>query len=233
MNHETAFLKKVITPDVSALLIPDPNPRHPRQPLQSITNIVAWMPYKNLSDDDTPSTVQVFKLRLWKQAYPDIFNDLTPSNENIGDKDMQKLLLHPYPGIIQDVIVNQGAERITLATSTTPRYWKYAWCGWIYITAEVMHDNALHYSQAVNLINRDLQQLEDFVNNAIHAVAVQRNGAEDLILAPVYTDGSGHPSFQTLDHTLITEGQLSRSERDAVLHTQWRTPIKRVAWDEV
>lgn len=234
MPYETAFFKKVVTPQLSALLIPDPNPIHPRSDVEPVTTIAAWHRKFNFSDHPAPKNPEDFLLTLWDPIFPGILRELDENAQSVQDLSpvlQEKLFNSPYPGFLRKLYMHEHGN-IRLTTTPFNDRFDSGWLGWIYITPKNMVIYNLNQEQALAAAEAELQKLEDYTNGEVYAVALQRPYEPDLLVGAIYSNGKGYPSEEELDEHLIERGDLSQDEQSAVLLTEWKKAVREVTWQQ-
>ena len=234
MSYETAFLKKAVTPDLSALLVLDRHAEHPRTDQTPITNLVAWSRRFNLSDEPGYKSPQHFRLHLWTEIFPDLLDDIEENVEDFDDLPdhiRDRINATPYPGFLQEVYMhNHGG--IKLSTEPFHDRWDSGWLGWIYINPDNMRAHDLDQDKALAMAKTDLQRLEQYTNREVYTIAIQRTAQPDLLLGSLYPAHGVVPDEKTLDDDLTGSGELSKEERDAVPTTGWKKAVRRTTWEQ-
>ena len=234
MSYEIAFLKKVVTPDLSALLVPDSHAEHPRSESDHITTLVAWSRTFNLSDEPGYKSPEHFRLHLWTEIFPDLLDDVEENVEDFDDLPdhiRDRINATPYPGFLQEVYMhNHGG--IKLSTEPFSDQWDSGWLGWIYINPDNMKKYNLNHDKALARAKAELQQLEGYSNGEVYTIAIQRTGELDLLLGSLYPAGRVIPDEKTLDDDLAGSGELSEKEKDAVPTTEWKKAVRRTTWEQ-
>ena len=231
MSYDLAFLKKIITPELSALLIIDTDPPHPREHSEPITTIAAWHRRFELSDEPKHRTPDEFQLHLWSQVIPDIQDHGAQRFSALPHRLRTTLNNQDYPGFLNSIyIYNHSA--IKLSTAPFNDTFDSGWVGWIYITPDGMKENGLDDERAMTIAKADLQELENYTNGQVYAIAMQRKGENDRVLGPIYTEDGGHPKENLLDEVLADSGELNKEERKALFTTEWKEAVRRITWEQ-
>ena len=225
------IMSKAIAPGILAVLKPDRSPPHPREDQDTISTIHTWFRNINLSDPGPRTTPESLLDDLAWEAHRGANNRPLPGDQATR-RQLRRYIHDTYPGVLKDlhIYVHSG---VLLSTSDFGPEPDAAQGGYVHVTPKAMLEHNLDRDRANLAIQRELRELQDYLNGAVYCLSVELDGETIDSVSGIYADSLNNPAagiWQTQD--LPCQNQLDQLLNSLMLPDDPKRPHdRRAQWD--
>ena len=190
-TNRTPLAVKTLEDGTTVRVYTDNRPDHPRRGT-SPPFIAAWHPRYPLADPECPTSHTEFLRSVYEEAFPS-----APQMRG-NNRDRAAFIKNTeYPGVLKKLYVREGGG-VQLRTADCSPFGQWEHVGYVYVPVDTIRSGAMSRETAEMFIDRDLRDLEDYLNWRAYALFVEFSDGETDSIGALYADGNREEAWDEL-----------------------------------